>query len=177
MLQRLSTYCLADASGGMPACTQLRNELDGKQVLAALSVTFGSDGGEQAKAVDAEVAAALRGAAAQARVSDLQKVRLRELLRLCNRSTDLGGSHEAKRFAEECNLAAQEAQLLHLAEGQETNVKLAELARLQALAVEQKNAELRRELAEREARRQALTGGIADLVKQHVSIRSGGLGP
>jgi len=176
-LQRLSTYCLADASGGRPACADLRNDLEGKKVLAALSATFGSDGGEQAKAVDAEVAAALRGDAAQARVSDLQKVRLRELLRLCNRSADLGGSHEAKRFAEECSLAAQEAQLLHLAEGQETNVKLAEIARLQALGIEQKNAELRRELAERDARRAALTGGITGLVEQRLSIRSGGLGP
>ncbi len=177
VLQRLSTYCLADASSGKAVCAELRNELDGQKVLAALWATFGIDAAAQARAVDAEVAAALRADAAQARVSDLQKVRLRGLLRLCNRSTDLGGSHEAKRFAEECSLAAQEAQLLHLAEGQETNVKLSEIARLQALAIAQKNAELRRELAEREARRAALTDGIADLAGQRVSIRSGGLGP
>ncbi len=176
-LQRLSTYCLADGSGGKPACAQLRSELEGQKVVAALSATFGSDATLQAKAVDAEVAAALRGDAAQARVSDLQKVRLRALLRLCNQTTELGGSHEAKRFAEECSLAAKEAQLLHLAEGQETNVKLSEIARLQALGIEQKNAELRRELAEREARRAAITDGIADLAGQRVSIRSGGLGP
>lgn len=176
-LERLSNYCIGDASGRTPACAQLRNELTGQKVLAALAATFGSDGTAQAKAVEAEVAAALRADAAQARVADLQKLRLRELLRLCNRTTDLGGSHEAKRFADECSLAAQEAQLLHLAEGQETNVKLSEIARLQALGIEQRNAELRRELAEREARRAALTDGIAGLAEQRVTIRSGGLGP
>ncbi len=123
--------------------------------------------------MDAEVAATIRSDAAQARVSELQKLRLRELLRLCNRTSDLGGSREAKRFAEECGQAAQQAQLLHLEEGQETNVKLSEIARLQALAIEQKNAELRRELAEQKARRAALTGGLEALSQQRVGIRAG----
>jgi hypothetical protein len=147
--------------------------IEGSRMLSALQATFGRDGATQARAVDAEVAATLRGDAAQGRVAELQKARLRELLRLCNRTSTFGESREAKRFAEECGLAAQQAQLLHLEEGQETNVKLSEIARLQALAIEQKNAELRRELAEQEARRAALTSGLEGLSRQRVTIRAG----
>ncbi|HEY6098402.1 MAG TPA: hypothetical protein VIW03_03165, partial [Anaeromyxobacter sp.] len=131
----------------------------------------------QAKAVDAEVAATIRGSAAEARAGDLQKARLRELLRRCNGASEYGDAHEARRFAEECQLAAQQAQVLHLEEGQETNVRLAELARLQAIAVEQKNAELKREDAEREGQRAALTEGLDALAGERVTIRSGGLSP
>jgi hypothetical protein len=176
-LQHLSTYCLSDAAAGKPACVQLRNELEGSSVLRALAGTFGPGSGvTQARAVDAEVAATIRGGAAQERVSELQKARLRELLRRCNGASEFGDSREAKRLAEECQLAAQQAQLLHLEEGQETNMKLAQIARLQALAVEQKNADLKRELAEQDGRRAALTAGLDDLARERVTIRSGGLG-
>jgi hypothetical protein len=180
-LQRLSSYCLADIAGGNPACVQLRSELESSKVLNALAATFGArSGAAQALAVDAEVAATIRAASAQDRAADLQKARLRELLRRCNGAAGdggFGGTHEAKRFAEECQLAAQQAQLLQLEEGQETNVKLAEIARLQAIAIEQKNAELKRELAEQEARRTALTGGLEALASERITIRSGGLQP
>ena len=177
-LQRLSSYCLSDAAAGRPVCVQLRGELENAKLLAALKATFGAgDRASQARAVDAEVAATIRAGAAEARAGDLQKTRLRELLRRCNSGSDSGDSHEARRFAEECQLAAQQAQVLHLEEGQETNVRLAELARLQAIAVEQKNAELKRELAEREGQRAALTTGLETLASDRVTIRSGGLQP
>jgi hypothetical protein len=166
----------ATGMGGSPWATgtgTVRASLEGAKVLSALQATFGGDGPAQARAVDAEVAATIRGDAAQARVGQLQKERLRALLRICNQTSGLGGSREAKRFAEECGLAAQQAQVLHLEEGQETNVKLAEIARLQALAIEQKNAELRRELAEQEARRAALTSGLEGLSRQRVVVRAG----
>jgi hypothetical protein len=51
------------------------------------------------------------------------------------------------------------------------------LARLQAIAVEQKNADLKRELAEREGQRAALTSGLETLVGERVTIRTGGLQP
>jgi len=178
-LQRLSTYCLGDSLAGRTACVQLRNELESAKVLSALGATFGrpgAGGAAQAKAVDAEVAAALQGDAAQARVASLQKARVRELLRQCNSAGDVASTRDAKRLAEECRAAAEQAQLLHLEEGQETNVKLAQIARLQALGVEQKNAELKRELAEQAARRAALTTGLDGLVEQRVGIKSGGLG-
>jgi hypothetical protein len=178
-LQRLSTYCLADSAAGRPACVELRSELESSKLLQALTATFGgagSAGATEAKAVDAEVAAAIQGDAAQARVSALQKARVRELLRQCNTGSEMAGTREAKRFAEECRLAAEQAQLLHLEEGQETNVKLAEIARLQALAVAQKNGDLKRDLAEQEARRAALTAGLEELARQRVGIRSGGMG-
>jgi len=177
-LQRLSTYCLGDAVAGRPACVQLRNELESAKVLSALQATFGragAGGTAQARAVDAEVAAAIQGDAAQARVSSLQKARVRALLRQCNSAAGAASTRDAKRLAEECRAAAEQAQLLHLEEGQETNVKLAQIARLQAVGVEQKNADLKRELAEQAARRAALTAGLEDLTKQRVSIRSGGL--
>jgi hypothetical protein len=177
-LQQLSSYCLADAAAGRPACVQLRSELENTKLLAALSATFGpTSGTAQARAVDAEVAATIRASAAEARAGDLQKARLRELLRRCNSASEHSDSHEARRFAEECQLAAQQAQVLHLEEGQETNVRLAEIARLQAIGVEQKNAELKRELAERDGQRAALTTGLDALANERVTIRGGGLSP
>jgi hypothetical protein len=178
-LQRLSTYCLDDSMAGRPACVQLRNELESAKVIAALTATFGragAGGAAETKAVDAEVAAAIQGDAAQARVSSLQKARVRELLRQCNSAADVASTRDAKRLAEECRAAAEQAQLLHLEEGQETNVKLAQIARLHAVGVEQKNADLKRDLAEQAARRAALTAGLEDLTRQRLSIRSGGLG-
>jgi hypothetical protein len=178
-LQRLSTYCLTDAVAGRPACVQLRNELESAKVLAALRATFGqpgSGGATEARAVDAEVAAAIQGDAAQGRVAALQKTRVRELLRQCNAAASATSARDAKRLAEECRAAAEQAQLLHLEEGQETNVKLAQIARLQALGVEQKNADLKRELAEQAARRAALTEGLEELTLRRPSIRAGGLG-
>jgi hypothetical protein len=177
-LQRLTSYCFVDGAAGRFVCIQLRNELENTKLFGALSATFGPvSRAAQAKAVDAEVAATIRGSAAETRAGDLQKARLRELLRRCNGASEYGDAHEARRFAEECQLAAQQAQVLHLEEGQETNVRLAELARLQAIAVEQKNAELKREDAEREGQRAALTEGLEALVGERVTIRSGGLSP
>lgn len=177
-LQRLSSYCLSDAAAGRPVCVQLRGELENVKLLAALKATFGpGDRAAQTRAVDAEVAATIRASAAETRAGDLQRARLRELLRRCNSVSEFGDSHEARRFAEECQLAAQQAQVLHLEEGQETNVRLAELARLQAIAVEQKNAELKRELAERDGQRAALTTGLDALAGERVTIRPGGMQP
>jgi hypothetical protein len=178
-LRRLTSYCLAEGgSGRRPVCVQLRNELENVKLLSALSATFGpTHRSEQTTAVDAEVAATIRGSAAAARERDLQKARLRELLRHCNGASEFGDAHDARRFAEECQLAAQQAQVLHLEEGQETNARLAELGRLQAIALEQKNAELKRELAERDGQRAALTTGLDKLANERVTIRSGGLRP
>lgn len=177
-LQRLTSYCLPDAAAGRPACVQLRSELENAKLLAALQATFGpGTGAAQARAVDSEVAATLRAGASEARAGELQKMRLRELLRRCNGASALGDAHEARRFAEECQLAAQQAQVLHLEEGQETNARLAEIARLQAIAVEQKNSDLKRELEEREGRRAALTTGLDALANERVTIRSGGMQP
>jgi hypothetical protein len=173
-LARLSTYCLGEAAG-RPACVQLRGQLEGGKVVLALARTFGRDATVEVAAVDAEVAAAIQGDAAQARLSSLQRARVRELLRQCNSSTDLVSSRDAKRIAEECRSAAEQAQLLHLEEGQETNVKLAQIARLQAVGVEQRNADLKRELEEQAARRVGLTLGLDSLLEHRVSIRSGGL--
>ena len=111
----------------------------------------------------------------QGRVAALQKARVRELLRQCNAAARATSTRDAKRLAEECRAAAEQAQLLHLEEGQETNVKLAQIARLQALGVEQKNGDLKRELAEQAARRQGLTSGLDTLIEQRVGIRGGGL--
>lgn len=161
----------AGAKGRPWAAATGQTGASGPGPLAALQATFGGDKELQASVVDAEVSATLRGGAAQGRIAALQKEQLRTLLRLCNERGDLGSLREARRFAEECGLAAEQAQLLHLQEGQETNRKLAEIARLQALAIEQKNAELRRELAEQDARREALTAGVAALSRQRVAIR------
>ncbi len=153
---------------------------DGARVLDALRTTFGAGSGAapaQATVVDAEVAAAIQGEAAQAEVAAMQKERVQELLRRCNGVGDAGSNRDAKRVAEECRSAAEQAQLLQLEEGQQTNLKLAQIARLQAVGVEQKNADLKRELAEQQARRQGLTEGFNALSRQGVSIRAGGFAP
>ncbi|MBI5068711.1 MAG: hypothetical protein HZB56_10765 [Deltaproteobacteria bacterium] len=177
-LRGLSTYCLGGAGQGRTGCVKLGNELAAEKVLAALGSTFGRPGtlgALEAGAVDAEVAAAIQGDAAQARLASLQKARVRELLRRCNSASPVATARQAKRVAEECRAAAEQAQLLHLEEGQETNAKLSQLARLQAVGVEQKNGDLKRELTEQAARRAGLTAGLDDLARQRVSIKSGGL--
>jgi hypothetical protein len=175
-LQQLSTYCLPGS--GPSDCVRLPGPLDGPKVLAALDATFGPGGAReaQARAVDAEVAAAIQGDVAQARVAALQKARVRELLRQCNSIGDASSARDAKRLAEECRAAAEQAQLLHLEVGQETNIKLGQIARLQAVGIEQKNGELKRELAEQAGLREGLTAGLENLAGQRLSIRSGGLG-
>lgn len=158
----------------------IHGRADGARVLGALKSTFGGDAAAmptQVMVVDAEVAAAIQGETAQAEVASLQKERVRELLRRCNGSGDVGSTRDAKKVAEECRSAAEQAQLLQLEEGQQTNLKLAQIARLHAVGVEQKNADLKRELAEQQARRQGLTEGFNTLSRQGVSIRTGGLAP
>jgi hypothetical protein len=153
---------------------------DGVRVLDALRTTFGAGAGAapvQATVVDAEVAAAIQGDAAQAQVATMQKERVQELLRRCNGIGDVGSARDAKRVAEECRSAAEQAQLLQLEEGQQANLKLSQIARLHAVGVEQKNADLKRELAEQQARRQGLTEGFNALSRQSVSIRAGGFAP
>ena len=112
------------------------------------------------------------------RSASLQKARVRELLRQVQLGLgDVASTRDAKRLAEECRAAAEQAQLLQLEEGQETNVKLAQIARLHAVGVEQKNADLKRELAEQQARRQGLTGGARRAQPASVSASgAGGLG-
>jgi hypothetical protein len=174
-LRSLSRYCLPDAGDGGRSCVQLRGRLESAGVLKALGATFSGGGGAlETAAVDAEVAATIRADAAQGRVAELQKARLRELLRRCNGDGALD-PRGAKKMSEECRLAAEQAQVLQLEAGQETNLKLAQLARLQAISVEQENAARKREIAEQEARRAALTDGLEDLSRRRVSIRSGGL--
>ena len=178
-MRRLSTYCLGAGATTGPDCVQLRDRLESSKVLAALSATFGrtgKGGAAETGAVDAEVSAAIQGDATQERVASMKEMRVRELLRRCNSAGDGATSREARRVAGECRAAAEQAQLLHLEEGQETNAKLAQLARLQAVGVAQKNADLKRGLAEQAARRAALTAGLEDLAAQRVGIKGGGLG-
>ena len=160
--------------------SDVRGRADSALVLDALRTTFGGAAGSapaQTIAVDAEVAAAIQGEAAQAQLASLQKERVRELLRRCNGVGDVASTRDAKRVAEECRAAAEQAQLLQLEEGQETNMKLSQIARLHAVGVEQKNADLKREIAEQQARRQGLTEGFDALSRQGVSIRAGGFAP
>ena len=159
---------------------EVRGQADGGRVLNALKETFGGMAGSapaQARAVDAEVVAAIQAEVAQAQLASVQKERVRELLRRCNGVGEVASTRDAKRVAEECRAAAEQSQLLQLEEGQETNVKLAQIARLHAVGVEQKNADLKRELAEQQARRQGLTEGFDKLSRQSVGIRAGGLAP
>ena len=168
-------YCLPGAPGSGTACTQLRQGLGTSQVLAALSGTFGKPPAnpsttreKQAVVVDAEVGAALKSSHDQEERAKKVKLEVDELLKRCDQITP--GTNQT-----ECQQASQRAQVRLLQEQNETNVRLAEQSRLQALAIEQRNADLKRELAEAAARRDALSAGADTLGRQAIQIKSGGV--
>lgn len=173
-LDRLFTYCLADVVGERPACVQLQRQLDSNKALHALGATFGEAPKDpktirekQAKAIDAEVAAALLAVESAKTRHRLVELEAQETRRRCERPA-------TTREQSECAAAAQRAQIRLLEEQAQTNTALAELARLQALAVEQHNADLKRQLEEASARRVALGDGGAEVGAQKVDIRAGG---
>lgn len=173
-LDRLFTYCLADVVGERPACVQLQRQLDSNKALHALGSTFGEAPKDpktirekQAKAIDAEVAAALLAVESAKTRHRLVELEAQETRRRCERPT-------TSREQSECAAAAQRAQIRLLEEQAQTNTALAELARLQALSLEQHNADLKRQLEEASARRVALGDGGAEVGAQKVDIRTGG---
>jgi len=163
----------ACADAGSTACT------GGAAVRKAVSSTFGSPQGaaREVGVVDGEVAAAIEADLVGGRSAASQEARLSELAARCSAVPASDGDAAARGLAEQCALASQLSEVLHLGEGQRANGKLAEIARLQALGIEQRNADLKRELLEREARRSALATGIEYLARSRVAIRTGGLGP
>jgi len=163
------------ASGDRPGCPA-GSTPGTSQVLGALTGTFGASGRphEEVRVVDAEAAAAIQGGLSEDRVASVQQGPLRELVKRCSQVPRQGGDGATQQLAEQCSLASQLSQVLHLEEGQQTNARLAQLARLQALAVEQKNAELKRALLEQDARRAALATGLDSLARTRVAIRAGG---
>ena len=178
-LQQLSSYCLADAAAGRPVCVQLRGELENANAPPARSQRRSPRRTRERRRRRSTRRSRRRSAPPRprrARATSRRRASASSCAS-CNGASEFGDAHEAARFAEECQLAAQQAQVLHLEEGQETNVRLAEIARLQALAVEQKNADLKRELAERAGQRAALTAGLETLVGERVTIRTGGVQP
>ena len=144
-------------------------------ILGALDATFGSPSTrrQESKVVDAETAVAIEQDALQDQVEEIKKARIRELVKRCSKATNGAGDAAARALAEQCSLASELSQVLHLEEGQQTNLKLTQVARLQALSVAQRNAELKREMAEEDARRVALTSGLDRLTATGVSIRTG----
>jgi len=173
-MDRLFTYCLADVVGEKPACAQLQRQLDSNKALHALGATFGEAPQDpktvqerQAKVIDAEVAAALLAVESAKTRHRLVELEAQEARRRCERQT-------SDRDQSECAAAAQRAQIRLLEEQAHTNTALAELARLQALALEQHNADLKRQIEEASARRVALGDGGAEVGAQKVEIRTGG---
>lgn len=176
-LEPPSRYCLAGVEGG-ESCVETGHALDGAGVVLALRSVFGLGlAVEQTRVVDAEAAVAIEADAAQSTAARLARLRLRDLLERCRAGGDTAGSREARQVAEECRLAAAEAQLFGLEQAVEANARLALIGRLEALSAEQRNAELRRRLAQDEAHRAALTAGLETLVGQRVGIRPGGATP
>jgi hypothetical protein len=173
-IDRLFTYCLADVVGERPACAQLQRQLDSNKALHALGATFGEAPKDpktvrekQAKVIDAEVAAALLAVESAKTRHRLVELEAQETRRRCERPT-------TDRDQTECAAAAQRAQIRLLEEQAHTNTALAELARLQALSLEQHNADLKRQLEEASARRVALGDAAAEVGAQKVEIRGGG---
>ena len=146
------------------------------QVLVALTGTFGAPGRPipETQVVDAEASAAIQSGLLEDRLAAVNERPLRELVKRCSQLPKTGGDGAAQQLAEQCSLASQLSQVLHLEEGQQTNAKLAQVARLQALAIEQKNAELKRALQDEDARRAALATGMDSLARTRVALRVGG---
>ena len=139
-------------------CTQLRQELGTSQVLTVLGETFGtvpqaevaSQKGVQAAVVDAEVAAQITALTSQWNRTQRVKQEVEQMEADCAATSDADGPSAA------CESAAQRAQMDALAEQAETNRLLAEHARLLALQLAQRNAELKREMTEASERRAAM---------------------
>ena len=174
-LDRLVTYCLADVIGERPACVQLQRQLDSNKALHALGATFGEAPKDpktvrekQANAIDAEVAAALLAVESAKSRHQVVELEAQEMRQRCERP-------RTDREQTECAAAAQRSQIRLLEEQARTNSALAELARLQALSLEQHNADLKRQLEEASARRVALGDAGAEVGAQKVEIRAGGL--
>jgi len=173
-LRRPSTACVAGPSGTR-TCVELAGDLETARVLSALRATFGLGlESVEARVVDAEAAATIQADAARSRVAVLEGLRTRTLLERCRPASDLQGAREARQVAEACGLAAAQAEILGLEEAEAANATLSQIARLEAVAAEQRNAELRRRVAAEEAHRAALTAGLPALVEQRVTIRPGG---
>jgi len=169
---RLDAACAGPAGTGCAAGRTPR----AADVRDALASTFGVPGGagREIRAVDGEVAAAIEGDLLESRSAAAKGSRLADLVGRCNAQPASGGDGAARAQAEQCALASELSQVLHLEEGQRANATLSEIARLQALGLEQRNADLKRELVERDARRSALATGIGYLSQSRVSIRAGG---
>jgi hypothetical protein len=139
-------------------CTQLRQELGTSHVLAMLTEAFGtvpaaeaaSPKGVQAAVVDAEVAAQITAQTSQWNRTQRVKQMVEQMEADCAATSDGDGPSAA------CEAAAQRAQMDGLAEQAETNRLLSEQARLLALQLAQKNADLKREMTEASERRAAL---------------------
>jgi hypothetical protein len=164
------------SGNGRSSCSDASSPPGTSQVLHALTGTFGTPGQplQEVRVVDAEAAAAIEGGLVEDRLAAVNEGPLHDLVKRCSHLPGTNGDSAAQELAEQCSLASELSQVLHLEEGQQTNAKLAELARLQALAVEQKNADLKRDMLEQEARRAALTGGLESLARTRVAIRTGG---
>jgi hypothetical protein len=179
-----ASHCLGgtlrrDAGGGvrldsMQSCADLRDELGSKRALAAVTSTFGAvpaaaaetPEGRQAAAIDAEVAAQLAAHTSQWNRAQRVKQLAAQLDADCRATSDRDGPSGV------CEAASQRAQVEALAEGAETNRLLAEQSRVLALQLEQRNAELKRELADARVRRSALAEGAKALERERIAIRT-----
>jgi hypothetical protein len=157
-------------------CTQLRQELGTAHVLTMLGETFGavpaseaaSPKGVQAAVVDAEVAAQITAQTSQWNRTQRVKQLDEQMEADCASTSDADGPSAA------CEAAAQRAQMDALAEHAETNRLLSEQARLMALQLAQKNADLKREMTEASERRAALARDGQTFGSETLRIRASG---
>lgn len=157
-------------------CTQLRQELGTSQVLTMLGQVFGSVPadekrslqGVQADVVDAEVATQLAAQTSQWNRTKRVKQMVEQMEADCAETSDGEGPSAA------CEAASQRAQMESLAEQAETNRLLSEQARLLALQLAQKNADLKREMTEASERRKALRNDSQTLGAETFRVKTGG---
>ncbi len=157
-------------------CTQLRQELGTSQVLLMLGQVFGSvpeserksPRGVQADVVDAEVAAQIAAQTSQWNRTQRVKQMVEQMEADCAGTSDGDGPSSA------CEAAAQRAQMEGLAEQAETNRLLSEHARLLALQLAQKNADLKREMTEASERRKALSRDSQTLGAETMRMKTSG---
>jgi hypothetical protein len=157
-------------------CTNLRAELGTSQVLVMLGQVFGSvpeseratARGAEATVMDAEVAAQISAQTSQWNRTQRVKQMVDQMKADCAATSDGSGPTAA------CEAAAQRAQMEALAEQAETNRLLSEQARLLALQLAQKNAELKREMTAEADRRAALGSASQTLGGETLRIKAGG---
>src|SRR5919106_131431 len=149
-LQRTFVRCL---KGGATGCAELQDALTAKDARGALDAAFGASRTLEERAMDHEAAVGIAASHAQTQRNSVRRARAQLLLEAC------AGEGASTESIAACQAAASVAEIEQLHQSAAMSDQLAESNRLEAIQVAQENARRKRELRERERRRQLMLEG------------------